>query len=705
QACPRLTLLVTSRSALHLHSEIIFSLAPLTCPDPDEAPPDKARLVDWTLGFSAAQLFVSRARMASPAFELTAAVAPAVAEICRRLDGLPLAIILAAARVRGLAPAQLLARLGERLPFLTSGGVDLPARQRSLRELIDWSYELLDPAEQQVFRQLAVFSGRWTLDEAEAICPPPASGQADLMGFVVSLLNKSLIQEHPGEERSSFQMLELLREYAMQRLVAHGEEHALRERHARFYLALAEEAEPHLTRPEQEAWLNRLAACHDNLRGALEWLLARGDAEGLLRFTGAVWKFWQFRHFLPEGRRWLEAALALDSRQNRPPGILRSKAAWAAGWLANDLQQVDPARALFDDSLAAARAAGDQRSVGLALQGVGQVALRYKEYGRAAACFEQAIEIFTSLADPEELAWSRSHLAHVFFRQGDGRRSLALLHEALAAFTRLGHRWGRLLIMHHIGQVRLVQGQCEQARTVFEDVRTLALELGDRRHVAEMNGSIGWTYVELGDYGRAAPLLEAAVNTLRHLRANNRRWVLLARGRLQLVVEGGYRAALESFADAYRLAAEEHDTWFEAPALLYMGLAASLLGQADRGLDCFGSGLRLVISDPQAATAACAGELLAAAIALVPPPGDRLDRAAVALGVADRLRELARRPRGAPERQLAAQAFGRCRAGLGAAPAEALRAQGRDLAGAGPVPAALDLLQGLFDALAARLAP
>jgi predicted ATPase/transcriptional regulator with XRE-family HTH domain len=561
-ACPRLTLLVTSRFALQLHSESIFSLAPLACPDPDDAPLDLAQLVGWTLGFSAVQLFVSRAQMASATFQLTAANAAAVAEICHRLDGLPLAIILAAARVRGLAPAQLLARLGERLPFLTSGGIDLPARQRSLQELIDWSYNLLDPAERQVFRQLAVFRGRWTLDEAESICPPPEHDQAELMFWIVSLLNKSLIQEHPGEQRSSFQMLELLREYAGQRLAEQGEEQALRERHARYYLALVEEAEPHLTRPEQELWLNRLAACHDNLRGALEWLLARGDAEGALRFTGAVWKFWQFRHFLYEGRRWLEAALELDRGQRRPPSLLRSKVAWAAGWLANDLQQVDAARPLFEASLEDARAVGDPRSIGLALQGVGQVALRYKEYSRATACFDEAIQIFAALDDLEELAWSRNHMAQVLFRQGDDQRSLELVQECLDIFSRLGHRWGRLLLLQNIGQARLLQGQPDQARAVFEDVRNLALELGDRRHVAEMTGLIGWTYVEQGEYQRALPLLEEAINTLRILKANNRRWVLLARGRLQMAVEGSYQAALESFDEARRLAAEERDTFF-----------------------------------------------------------------------------------------------------------------------------------------------
>ncbi|MBA3468282.1 MAG: tetratricopeptide repeat protein, partial [Herpetosiphonaceae bacterium] len=613
-ACPRLKLLITSRFALQLHSEIIFSLAPLACPDPDDAPLDMEQLVGWTLGFSAVQLFVRRAQMASATFQLTVTNAPIVAEICRRLDGLPLAIILAAARVRGLGPAQLLARLGERLPFLTSGGVDLPARQRSLQGLIDWSYNLLDPAEQQTFRQVAIFRGRWTLEEAEAICLRPKPGYAELMIFVVSLLNKSLIKEHPGEEHSSFQMLELLREYALQRLTEQGEEQALRDRHARYYLALVEEAEPLLTRPEQEHWLNRLAACHDNLRGALEWLLAQGDAEGALRFTGAVWKFWQFRHFLYEGRRWLEAALELDRSQGRPPSRLRSKAAWAAGWLTNDLQQVDAARVLFDSSLQAARAVDDPRSIGLALQGVGQVAVRYKEYLRATTCFEQSIQIFVALGDLEELAWSRNHLAQVFFRQGDDQRALALLLECQATFSSLGHRWGMLLIMQHIGQIQLIQGQHQPARTVFEEVRNLALELGDQRHVAEMTGSIGWSYVEQGDYGRAVPLLEEAINTLRILKANNRRWVLLARGRLQMAA-GDYQEALASFDEARRLAAEEHDTAFECPVLFYMGLGEHRLGQVDRALDYFHAGLSLARSDQQRATTAAASATLAVVVA------------------------------------------------------------------------------------------
>jgi tetratricopeptide (TPR) repeat protein len=232
-------------------------------------------------------------------------------------------------------------------------------------------------------------------------------------------------------------------------------------------------------------------------------------------------------------------------------------------------------------------------------------------------------------------------------------------------------------------------------------VRNLALELGDRRHVAEMTGSIGWTYVEQGEYERALPLLEEAINTLRILKANNRRWVLLARGRLQMAVEGSYQAALASFDEARSLAAEERDTWFEAPVLFYIGLSAHLLGQVDRALDCFHAGLLLVASDPQRAALASASELLAIA-ALATPPGDLYSHAAVALGMADQLRGQARRPRGAPERALYAQAYQRCCAGLGPAQAEALHAQGLNLAADQPGAAALDQLQDLFAALKAQ---
>ena len=302
-----LRILVTSRSVLHLSEEQDFDVPPLGIPDPAHLPSP-----DALSQYEAVALFIERASAAKPGFAVTNENAPAVAEICSRLDGLPLAIELAAARIRVLSPRAILDRLERRLPLLTGGARDRPDRQRTLRDAIDWSYELLDDAERALFDRLAVFAGGWTLEMAEAVCNPDGELQLDLFEGMSSLTDKSLIrpmQVDSGEDR--FTMLQVLREFAAERLDAGPDSNSIRRRHALEMAALTKAAEPELVRTQIRSWQLRLRQEEENIRGALRWAIELGEAELALRIAGPLWQFWTYWLHVREGIAWLEAVLAL----------------------------------------------------------------------------------------------------------------------------------------------------------------------------------------------------------------------------------------------------------------------------------------------------------------------------------------------------------------------------------------------------------
>jgi len=317
-ACPGVQVLVTSREPLRIAGERELPVSPLSLPTERQArglPP--AALLEY----SAIRLFVERAQAVKPDFTLSEATAADVTAICRRLDGLPLAIELAASRVRVLPPRQLLSRLDTRLKLLTGGHRDLPARQQTLRAAIEWSHDLLDPDEQTLFARLAVFSGGCTFEAAEAICAAAGELGLDVLDGLDSLTQKSLLRPDEGDDgESRFTMLETIREYGLDRLDATGDAAMVRRTHAGYFLTLAEKAEPELTGPDQVAWLNRLNAEHDNFRSALGWLEQADGAETRLRIVAALWRFWWMHGHLAEGRGWLDRALA--GADGLPPYIL-----------------------------------------------------------------------------------------------------------------------------------------------------------------------------------------------------------------------------------------------------------------------------------------------------------------------------------------------------------------------------------------------
>jgi predicted ATPase/class 3 adenylate cyclase len=470
-AAPRLTVLVTSRIALHVAGEQEVPVPPLTVPDPNHLPP-----LERLGQYEAVRLFIQRAQAVKPEFQLTQANAPAVAEICVRLDGLPLAIELAAARVKLLPPAALLTRLQSRLKLLIGGAQNLPARQQTLRGAIDWSYSLLDPAEQTLFARLAVFMGGRTLDAVEAICNPDGDLPIDSFDGVASLLDKSLLRQEEGTDgEPRLVMLETIHEYARERLDASGEGEALRHQHLAYFLALAEQAEPELDGAAQVAWLGRLETEHDNLRAALQGALDAGEAEHALRLAGALSRFWAQRSYLSEGRQWLAAALALP---HAVAPAVQAKGLRAAGVLAWRQGDYAHATSLTEASLARHRALGDQQGVASALLSLGNVVADQGDYARAITLFEESLRLYRTLGDNEGIARILGNMGGLAAEQGDYLRAQPLLEESLTVSRVQGNKLLSGITLTNLGLVALYQGQYARARGRLQESLVLSQELG-----------------------------------------------------------------------------------------------------------------------------------------------------------------------------------------------------------------------------------
>jgi predicted ATPase len=479
-AAPRLKILATSRATLRLYGEHEFPVPPLDLPDP-AYPPTPERLTQY----EAVRLFVERARAVKPDFSVTNENAPAVAEICVRLDGLPLAIELAAARIRLLPPRAMLARLGSRLKLLTGGARNLPERQRTLRGAIEWSYELLTPEERTLFARIAVFAGGRTLEAIETICDP--EGELDTLEGVESLLEKSLLRQEEGlggEPR--FVMLETIHEYAREKLHKSGEAEELSGLHAAYFLAFAEEAEPELEGPDQVSWMERLEADHDNFRAALSWLLEVGQAESALRIGGALWRFWRVRGHLSEGRRWLSEGLAAG--ETAPAGV-RARAMLVLGdldWRQGDYPQGEEK---LEASLALCREAGDSRGQAQALNILGFIASERNDPERAEKLLEEGLALGRKAGKPIEIHNALNALATLAFYRNDYARASVLQEEGLGMARAAGDVGGISIHTNNLGLLALAQNEFERAEALLQEAREMFWKLGDllNTSVADLN--------------------------------------------------------------------------------------------------------------------------------------------------------------------------------------------------------------------------
>jgi tetratricopeptide (TPR) repeat protein len=440
-----------------------------------------------------------------------------VTEICARLDGLPLAIELAAARIPVLPPQAMATRLSSRLALLIGGARDLPARQQTLRNTLDWSYDLLGAPTRMLFARLAVFVGGARLEAAEAVLRTEGRGlgeetsisvlspQSSVLDALAILVDASLLQqraEPSGEPR--FVMLETIREYAWEQLERSGDLELVRRRHAVYYLALVEAAIPTPVRFHQRRWLDRLAREHGNLRVALEWAAERGEAETLIRLVGSLWQFWHVHGHQRESRRWIEEALAQSSQV---PPALRARALAGAGWLAYDQGDYELATQYHDESLALFRGLHDRLGIAEALHGVGELALSQGEYTRACALFEESLALRAELGDAVGRAWSLNHLARAALEQAAYHQATTLLDESLALFRELGDQAGYAWSLHNLGRAALEQAAYHQATTLLDESLALFRELDDKSGCA-------WSLYQLG---RSAELQGAHERAHAHL--------------------------------------------------------------------------------------------------------------------------------------------------------------------------------------------
>ena len=558
-ACPRLRALVTSRVVLRLQGEHDYEVPPLTLPSAEDRPSPEE------LGrYEGIRLFMQQAQAANARFTITTENAPAVVELCRQLDGLPLAIELAAARANVLPAEAMVARLGNRFGLLTGGARDLPDRQRTLRATLDWSYDLLSDPERLLFARLAVFAGGWTLEAAGAVCE--LGDEAEALEHMSALVDKSLVQQRASDRHEPrFAMLETVREYALERLEKSGESEMLRRRHAAYFLQLAKEEERASQGPLQRAWLDRLETEHDNLRAALSWsLTSQGDTEMGLQLSGALSHFWYVREHHSEARMWLQRALEQPSEATAARAkvlVGAGRLAWFQGELRRGNLLLEESLALYRDlgddagtaftllvlgriavsqgarkrgvplveeSLALFCQQGNEWGIARALIVLGDAALFEGEVDRATTNFQRSLDISRDLEDAEGIALSLLYLGRAAHMKGDAARSETLLTESLGVFRESGDSRGIAEVFLELGRVARLEGDSARALAMCRESLVLSQKLDNKAYVAFCLTALAGIFQATGDPARAARLFGVAEVLLESSNA-----VLDPRGRLE----------------------------------------------------------------------------------------------------------------------------------------------------------------------------
>src|SRR5579863_2856456 len=519
-AGPKLKVVVTSQAPLHIYGEHEFPVPPLALPDPKSIPP-----LQVLSRLPAIELFVERAQAVKHQFALTKENAPVVAAICSRLDGLPLAIELAAARIKLLSPSAMLTRLESRLSLLTGGARDLPTRQQTLRNTVGWSYGLLNEAEQTLLRRFSVFTGGCTLEALEAVCDTKGDLGLDMLDGMASLVDKSLAQQvEQVDQETRFIMLSAIREYALERLAESNDEPATRRAHAAYYLVLAEEgAEDIAAQPE---WLDRYEAEHENFRLAIDYLIKTGDAEWGMRLGAALFRFWETREHLAEGRDAVTRLLSMEGAASRPK--LRARLLFCGAVLAAAQGEYLSARPLFEESLETCVELNDKRGVAVALNALAVNARDRCELTSAASLFEQCAAIWKDLGDSASVARALSNLASVMKMQGEYERASSLYQECLTTFRQVGDAAGAAWTLNYLGDVArekadlvAAQSYCEQSlsefrrlhdswgiASVLSDLASLSCDRGNNAEARRLYGESIKVFQELGHKRGIARALE-----------------------------------------------------------------------------------------------------------------------------------------------------------------------------------------------------
>jgi predicted ATPase/DNA-binding CsgD family transcriptional regulator len=643
-ACERLKFLVTSRAALRLSGEHTFLVPPLALPGPGHvSAPEELRQTE------AVRLFEERARATRADFAVTAVNAGSVAEICRRLDGLPLAIELAAARVALLSPASLVAALEPRLPLLTSGPRDVPDRLQTMRNAIAWSYDLLSPDLQLLFRRLSVFAGGFDVEAAEAVCASDElrassldregpNSKLEALDGIAALVDQSLVRrqeyrhldpEEPEPDDAvgpRFGMLEMIREYGLERLDAGGEAEAVRRAHGEYFLSLAERADAESRGPREPAWLDRLEIERDNLSAALAWATERGEPTPALRLAAALGRFWDIRGHVREGSHWLEQALAAA---DGVPGAIRARAMAEAGLLAARLCDFDRAAAHLEAALALSREVGDRRGEALALNFLGALAFDRGDYERsrelhgcalelarsigderaaaralqglaqaevrtgnptaAEAAFAECLSVARALGDEELVASGLDALGIIASEAGNPAKSILLHEESLALRRRLRDQRGIAISLYNLGVADLALLNAPRCASLFEEAARRFEALGDARIQACAMINLGQAAMLQGDHARTGALNRDALRLFRAL--GDRRLVALATCNVadSLKQEGDYPQAAAQLAEGIAEIAQVKDLAAAAEATEFVAELAEALAEPAAAARLFGA--------------------------------------------------------------------------------------------------------------------
>jgi predicted ATPase len=642
--CPQLMILATSRAPLHLSGEREFAVPPLALP------PQEPRTKNQELGianqntvhgsrfsvlssveeftqYESVRLFIERAQAVKADFTVTNQSAPAVAEICHRLDGLPLAIVLAAARVKLFSPQALLARLEHRLQVLTGGARDLPARQQTLRNAIAWSYDLLDQSAQTLFARLAVFVGGCTPAAAVAVCNASGDLPLDMLDGLALLVDNSLLQREEGiDGEPRFVMLETIREYALERLEASGEAEAVLQQHANYYLAVAQAAELRLYGADQLTWLERLETEHDNLRAVLMWSqMAEERAEVGVRLTEALWWFWFVRGHLREGRAWLEQVLA----RSHISTAARATALLGAGWLAIEHHDSMRAVTLLEESLALHRELGDRRGVAWSLSFLG----RATSGEQAITLHEESLALHRQLGDRRGLAWSLIGLGREAWLQHEPMRAAALFEEGLTLHRELGDMRNIAWSLWFLG---VVTTEPERAVALLEESLVLHRKLGDQQGITSALNRLGWLAHNQRDDGRAGMLFTEVLALTREWGDKREiAWSLNAMGELARF-RGDDAAARVYYDESLALRREFLDKEGIAMVLHNLGYVAQHQGDYGQATALFAESLIMCQEHEDLAGVGNCLDGLAGVAAVTGQP----KRAARLVGAADALRNI-----------------------------------------------------------------
>jgi len=607
RACPNLKMLATSREALSIPGEVALRLPSLSLPDSPGLRLDELRQSE------AVRLFVDRATAVRPDFALTEANASAIAQICQQLDGLPLALELAAARVRAMTVEQIAARLDDRFRLLTGGSRTALHRQQTLQALIDWSWDLLAEAERVLLRRLSVFWNGWTLEAAEYVCaqeqgsrdtavqlsfveltpaPPQPSTPAelesgDVLELLTRLIDKSLVIAEAQGGQTRYRLLETIRQYAREKLLAAGEAElkAARNRHLEFFLCVAETVEPALRRADQLEALARLEAEHDNLRAAIKWAKSTDAHEVGLRLAGSLARFWYFHGYWTEGREWLKGIIARSETGDDMPEAMkraRARALLGAAWLMDESGDDIP---LYEEGLTLCRALNDQWGAAFALRGLGATSMRFGNVERVESLLNESLTLFQALGDPWGVGLAHFDLGWWALGSDEVQRAETIWQAGLSAFRQTGDRWGLAVTLGALSYLARLKGDYIRAAALSEESLALFRQLGDKAGMAVSLARLGHVAFRRGDYPQAKALLEKGLALQRDLGEQNGMVSTFSQLGLIAAYQGDYARAAAWLEDSIALSHDVGDTIDGAFALGYLALTAYYQGDLDHALN------------------------------------------------------------------------------------------------------------------------